>query len=77
MWQGFVTNYAHLPARDGIDVADGVVAGEPAVDCGGYVDDAALDAGRRRRLRHLLHQQLRQQEVPWINYIQSINAIIS
>lgn len=54
----------HLPAGDAVEVAEGIVAGEPAVDGGGDVDDAALDAGRPRRLRHLLQQQPRQQEVP-------------
>lgn len=39
------------------------IAGEPAVNAGRHVHDAALNAADPRRLRHLLHQQLRQQKM--------------
>lgn len=64
--QGGSTICVHLPAGDAVEVGDGVLAGEPAVDGGGHVHDAAFDAGLPRRLRHLLQQQPRQQEMPWM-----------
>jgi len=51
------------------------------VHAGRHVDDAALHAGRRRRLRHPPQQQLRQQEVACrlseIDFQRKPNAIIN
>lgn len=59
-----LAEHAHLPAVDAVEVGERVVVGgEPAVDGGGDVDDAALDAGVPCRLRHLVQQQAGEQEV--------------
>lgn len=52
----------HLLAGYPVEIRE-AVAGEPTVDVGGDVDDAALDARLPRRFRHLIQEQLGKQEV--------------
>lgn len=56
----------HFLAGDEMKIMEGV-AGEPGVDGGGDVDDAALDPRLPRRFRHLIQQQLGEQEMAWNN----------
>ncbi|KAL0914136.1 hypothetical protein M5K25_017644 [Dendrobium thyrsiflorum] len=53
---------SHLLSSDKIKITE-AISRKPGVDAGGDVDDTSFDPCSRRRLRHFLYQELREQEV--------------